>query len=178
MEGLGASAALVFTHLPNVFYLCGFTGSNAALLLLPDSLHLFTDSRYTIQAREEAPGARVHIGRGPVAEAGGAYPARPKRAGDESRRLGNRRTSALQESLALKAGRGHQDALETGMRLVEASSRGQRPGRARRHAPCGQAWLRGHDRGHRPHSPRRERTGPGGRNRLSHAANGRLRALV
>jgi Xaa-Pro aminopeptidase len=55
--------ALLVTHLPNVFYLCGFTGSNAALLLLPQQMHLFTDGRYTVQARQEATTARVHIGR-------------------------------------------------------------------------------------------------------------------
>ncbi len=55
--------ALLVTHLPNVFYLCGFTGSNAALLVFPDQVHLFTDGRYTVQARQEAPVARVHIGR-------------------------------------------------------------------------------------------------------------------
>ena len=42
--------ALLVTHLPNVFYLCGFTGSNAALIVLPGAAHLFTDGRYTIQA--------------------------------------------------------------------------------------------------------------------------------
>jgi Xaa-Pro aminopeptidase len=57
------AAALLVTHLPNVFYLCGFTGSNAALLVLPNQTHLFTDSRYTVQARQEAPTARIHIGR-------------------------------------------------------------------------------------------------------------------
>lgn len=56
--------AFVITHLPNVLYLCGFTGSSAILLLLPDSAHLFTDSRYTIQARQEAPDVRIHISRG------------------------------------------------------------------------------------------------------------------
>src|SRR5665213_1583939 len=58
--------ALVITHLPNVLYLSGFTGSNAVLFVLADSVHLFTDSRYTIQAREEAPAARIHITRGPL----------------------------------------------------------------------------------------------------------------
>jgi Xaa-Pro aminopeptidase len=55
--------ALLVTHLPNVFYLCGFTGSNAALLVFPGQAHLFTDGRYTVQARQEAKAARVHIGR-------------------------------------------------------------------------------------------------------------------
>ncbi len=59
-SGIGADAALV-SHLPNIQYLCGFTGS--AGLLLVDSLRatLFTDSRYTFQAREEVSGARVQI---------------------------------------------------------------------------------------------------------------------
>lgn len=65
--------ALVITCLPNVFYLCGFTGSNAVLIVLPDAAHLFTDGRYTIQAREEAPGTRIHIERGPLSERCGAF---------------------------------------------------------------------------------------------------------
>src|SRR6202035_3285441 len=70
-EAMAASGAdaLVLTHLPNVFYLSGFAGSNAILLVLGDALHLFTDGRYTIQAREEAPQARVRIVRTPLAEA-------------------------------------------------------------------------------------------------------------
>ncbi len=72
MNELGADA-FVITHLPNVFYLCGFTGSSAALVILPDSLHLFTDSRYTIQSREEAPNTRVHLGRGSVAQLAGSF---------------------------------------------------------------------------------------------------------
>jgi Xaa-Pro aminopeptidase len=64
--------ALVLTHLPNIFYLCGFSGSNAILLVVGDALHLFTDGRYTIQAREEAPQSHVHIVRKPLTEACGA----------------------------------------------------------------------------------------------------------
>ena len=72
MAAAGADALLV-THLPNVFYLCGFTGSNAVLIVLPDAAHLFTDGRYTIQAREEAPATRIHIERGALAEVCGAF---------------------------------------------------------------------------------------------------------
>src|SRR5579864_8759161 len=67
------AGAFVVTHLPNVLYLCGFTGSNAILLVLPDAVHLFTDSRYTIQAREESPGIRIHITRGALTAACGEY---------------------------------------------------------------------------------------------------------
>jgi Xaa-Pro aminopeptidase len=53
--------ALLVTHLPNINYLCGFTGSNALLLVESTRATLFTDSRYTIQAREEVSGARIEI---------------------------------------------------------------------------------------------------------------------
>src|SRR6202030_3652833 len=67
-EAMAASGAdaLVLTHLPNIFYLSGFSGSNAILLVLGDALYLFTDGRYTIQAREEVPQARVRIVRTPL----------------------------------------------------------------------------------------------------------------
>ncbi len=56
-----ALQALLVTHLPDVRWLCGFTGSNAALAVLPNRAVLFTDGRYTVQAREETRGARVSI---------------------------------------------------------------------------------------------------------------------
>ena len=65
--------ALVVTHLPNVFYLCGFSGSNAILVVLGDALHLFTDGRYMIQAHEEAPQSHPHIVRTPLSEACGGF---------------------------------------------------------------------------------------------------------
>src|SRR5215467_2155437 len=56
--------ALVVTHLPNVRYLCGFTGSNAVLLAGIARPMLFTDGRYTEQARAEVKHARVVISKG------------------------------------------------------------------------------------------------------------------
>ena len=56
----GADALLV-THLPDVRYLCGFTGSNAALLLAGGRATLFTDGRYTTQAQAEVDGAKIVI---------------------------------------------------------------------------------------------------------------------
>jgi len=53
--------ALLVTHLPDVRWLCGFTGSNAALAVTAKQAVLFTDGRYTAQAREETRGARVKI---------------------------------------------------------------------------------------------------------------------
>jgi Xaa-Pro aminopeptidase len=49
--------ALLVTHLPNVRYLTGFSGSAALLLVRPDATTLITDFRYAAQAQEEAGGA-------------------------------------------------------------------------------------------------------------------------
>ncbi|MGE5206502.1 MAG: M24 family metallopeptidase [Chlamydiota bacterium] len=51
------------THLPNVRYLCGFTGSSGVLALAPSGSVFFTDGRYSEQARAEVVGARVVIAR-------------------------------------------------------------------------------------------------------------------
>lgn len=45
--------AFLVTALPNIRYLTGFTGSNAALLVTPRESILFTDPRYTFQAAQE-----------------------------------------------------------------------------------------------------------------------------
>jgi len=50
------------SHLPNICYLSGFTGSAALLLVERSRATLFADSRYTFQAREEVFSARIEIG--------------------------------------------------------------------------------------------------------------------
>ena len=52
---------LLVTHLPDVRWLCGFTGSSAALAVTRRAVRLFTDGRYTAQAAEEVSGAKVEI---------------------------------------------------------------------------------------------------------------------
>ena len=52
---------LLITHLPDVRYLCGFTGSSAALAVTRRAARLFTDGRYTTQAAEEVSAANVQI---------------------------------------------------------------------------------------------------------------------
>jgi Xaa-Pro aminopeptidase len=50
---------LLVTHLPNIRYLTGFTGSAALLLLRSDATILITDFRYAVQAPAEAGVAAV-----------------------------------------------------------------------------------------------------------------------
>jgi Xaa-Pro aminopeptidase len=52
---------LLITHLPNIRYLIGFTGSAGVLVSVGGRLTFFTDGRYTAQARDEVQGARVVI---------------------------------------------------------------------------------------------------------------------
>jgi Xaa-Pro aminopeptidase len=70
MEQERADAFLI-THLPNVFYLSGFTGDAGALLVEPTRATLLTDSRFTTQAREElkGTGVRAKIVKGPLSSA-------------------------------------------------------------------------------------------------------------
>jgi Xaa-Pro aminopeptidase len=53
--------SLLITHLPDVRYLCGFTGSNAFLAVTPNRAAMFTDGRYIAQAHQETSAARVVI---------------------------------------------------------------------------------------------------------------------
>jgi len=69
---------LLITHLPNIRYLCGFTGSAGILVIEPHKAVLFTDGRYTQQAREETRSAKPRITKNPLAAAAehlSTYPA-------------------------------------------------------------------------------------------------------
>jgi Xaa-Pro aminopeptidase len=58
--------ALLISHLPNIRYLCGFTGSAGFLLIDDSGSQFLTDVRYDTQARQEVKGAKVVIARKPV----------------------------------------------------------------------------------------------------------------
>jgi Xaa-Pro aminopeptidase len=60
---------LLVTHLPDIRYLCGFTGSSAALAVTRRGGRMFTDGRYTAQAAEEVKAAQVQIASGSPAVA-------------------------------------------------------------------------------------------------------------
>jgi Xaa-Pro aminopeptidase len=62
-------SGLLITHLPDIRYLSGFTGSNAALAITRRSACLFTDGRYKTQAAEEIQNTHVRIMSGSAAVA-------------------------------------------------------------------------------------------------------------
>jgi Xaa-Pro aminopeptidase len=66
-----SAEAIVVSHLPNVRYLCGFSGSAGLLLVTANDATFFTDSRYTIQAKHEVSGASVKIAKKGLLRAAG-----------------------------------------------------------------------------------------------------------
>ena len=73
--------ALLVSHLPNIRYLCGFTGSAGLLLLEEGGSVFFTDVRYDTQAHQEVKGAKIVIARKSLLEALGEFLSRrPKHA--------------------------------------------------------------------------------------------------
>jgi Xaa-Pro aminopeptidase len=60
---------LLISHLPNLRYLCGFTGSAGLLLVEESGSVFFTDVRYDTQAHEEVKAAKVVIARKTLFEA-------------------------------------------------------------------------------------------------------------
>jgi Xaa-Pro aminopeptidase len=60
-------SGLLVTHLSDIRYLSGFTGSSAALAVTRRGARLFTDGRYKTQAAAQVQGAQVDIVTGPPA---------------------------------------------------------------------------------------------------------------
>jgi Xaa-Pro aminopeptidase len=119
----GAGASLE-THLPNIYYLCGFSGDSGALVIEPDSAALFTDGRFTIQAREETRGIRVRIHKGSLLEAVGKY---LKGKGRQRVAIAPSRLSLADWKVLRKAADGRVkwlavDALVEGLRAVKDAS--------------------------------------------------------
>jgi Xaa-Pro aminopeptidase len=71
---------LLVSHLPNIRYLCGFTGSAGLLLVEQGESVFLTDVRYDTQAHEEVKGAKVVIAhKAPLAALGDFLTKRRKR---------------------------------------------------------------------------------------------------
>ncbi len=97
--------ALLVSALPNVRYLTGFTGDNALALVTPDSLTLFTDPRFTIQASEECSCKVKVTSRGPLEPTvlDSIRRKRLKRVGFEASRMVYESYQRLKQSLPLGA---------------------------------------------------------------------------
>jgi Xaa-Pro aminopeptidase len=97
--------ALLVTHLPNIRYLCGFTGSAGLLLIASGRYTFFTDGRYREQARAEVQGARVVVPRGPILDAAARAIAdsRVKTVGVESEHLSVAAEARLARALRSQA---------------------------------------------------------------------------
>ncbi|MCV7237054.1 M24 family metallopeptidase [Mycolicibacterium celeriflavum] len=112
--------AMLVSDLVNVRYLCGFTGSNAALLIRADGKDaetpvLATDGRYRTQAAQQAPDAEIVIER-----ACGPHLAR-RAAADGVRRLGfESHVVTVDAFSALTAAAGEQTELVRAAGTVEA----------------------------------------------------------
>lgn len=99
--------ALVVTHLPNVRYLCGFSGSAGILLMARRSVFL-TDGRYKEQAAGQVEGARVSITKG------GALAA----AAEACVKLGLKRVAIESEHLTVAQLSAFEQALGKGVKAI------------------------------------------------------------
>ena len=107
--------ALLISHLPNIRYLCGFTGSAGLLLVEEAGSVFFTDVRYDTQARDEVKGAKVVIARKAVLTALGDWLGRRKR--------GRVRTMGIEaEHFTLAGKKRLAQELPSGVRLKETTS--------------------------------------------------------
>jgi Xaa-Pro aminopeptidase len=113
--------AFLITALPNVRYLTGFTGSNAALLLTGERALLFTDPRYRTQASRESD-CEIRIAKGPLSQEIAIAVQRLglKSVAFERNRIGFEEHQALTEALAGVRLRPLTGAVEA-LRMVKSS---------------------------------------------------------
>ncbi len=106
-KAAGVDGVLI-THLPDVRYLCGFTGSNAVLVLVGGRATLFTDGRYTVQARAEAAGSKVVIAKKPALVAASEWleAAGVKRCGFDATHTTVTALETMRKAVSTKARRG------------------------------------------------------------------------
>jgi len=112
--------ALLISHLPNIRYLCGFTGSAGFLLVEEAGSVFFTDVRYDTQAHHEVKGAKVVVARKLVLQAVGEFLSRRKK------RSRGWVIGVEAEHFTLADKKRFQDLLPSGMRLKESASQVER----------------------------------------------------
>jgi Xaa-Pro aminopeptidase len=100
--------ALLVTHLPDIRYLSGFTGSSGALVLAGSRAVLFTDGRYTAQAKSEAADMRVVIAKKPAVTAACEWleAARVRRCGFDGAHTTVAALEAMRRAVSTKVRRG------------------------------------------------------------------------
>jgi Xaa-Pro aminopeptidase len=114
--------ALLVTHLPNVRYLTGFTGTAGVLLTGQKGKPIFiTDGRYTSQAREQVENARVMISKGPALDAAAQQIVRLKltNVGIESDHMPVSQRSRIAKLLPKKAKLKEASSLVENIRLIK-----------------------------------------------------------
>ncbi len=120
MERLHLDGLLV-THLPNIRYLTGFTGSSGALVVAASRSAFFTDGRYTTQARDEVQGARVTIAKGALLKAAAGWIGERKlrAVGFESERMTVAERSRLARVLPKRARLRATSGAVEGLRMIK-----------------------------------------------------------
>ena len=108
--------ALLISHLPNIRYLCGFTGSAGFLLVEETKSTFFTDARYDTQARQEVKAAKVVIARKPL------YRELADRMGARRKRRGGSAIGIEGEHMTVAEMKRLGDLLPSGMRLRSAAA--------------------------------------------------------
>jgi Xaa-Pro aminopeptidase len=110
--------ALLISHLSNIRYLCGFTGSAGFLLVEEAGCVFFTDVRYDTQGREEVQGAKVVIARkAPLTALAEWVAGRGKRKAAKGWTIG-----IEADHLTVVEKKGFADLLPTGVRLRDSAA--------------------------------------------------------
>jgi Xaa-Pro aminopeptidase len=107
---------LLISHLPNIRYLCGFTGSAGFLLIEGSGSVFFSDVRYDTQGREEVKGAKLVIARKSVLQALGEW------LGSRRKKSGKWTIGVEGEHMTVAEKKRLTDLLPSGLRLRNAPS--------------------------------------------------------
>lgn len=116
--------AFLVTYLPNLRYLCGFTGSSGVLAVGEGRAGFFTDGRYREQSRAEVKGVAIKVVKGSPLAAAAEWlkKARARRVGLESERVTLAQKGALTDLLSSKVRLQPVAGLVEGLRAVKDSA--------------------------------------------------------